>query len=124
MSQEIASFVLHSPINGKFCMHSLTHDEVTGSYAVIRHNVRTYQSAGIVEVVKGKVNAESALKKFADSQSSSDRHEGWRYFFEKTNLAPGTDPAQATRRRQAELEKRESKVSGDTDSSVRFPTNS
>jgi hypothetical protein len=77
----------------------------------------------VVEVVRGKQNAELALKKFADSQSSSDQHEGWRYFFEKTNLAAGTDPAQATRRRQAELEKRESKVADEADASIRFPSN-
>ena len=32
----------------------LTNDELKASYVVIRHNVRTYESAGVVEVVKGR----------------------------------------------------------------------
>jgi hypothetical protein len=54
------------------------------------------------------------LKKFEDSQSSADRHEGWRYFIEKTDLKPGTDPTQATHRRQTDLEVRESKARQET----------
>jgi len=88
----------------------LTNDELKASYVVIRHNVRTYESAGVVEVVKGRTNAESALKKFESDQNPADRHEGWRYFLEKTNLRAGTDPAEATELRQAELETRESKA--------------
>jgi len=42
-------------------------------------------------------------------QSPADRHEGWRYFLEKTDLKPGMDPAQATNLRQTDLEIRESK---------------
>lgn len=92
--------------NGLF----LTRDHLTASYAIIRHNIRTYQSAGVVAVVNGKHSAESELKKFEDFQDSSDRHEGWRYFIEKTNLKAGTDPTEATQRRQAELEGRELKA--------------
>jgi len=88
----------------------LTRDDLDASYAIILHNVRTYRSAGVVEVVRGKQNAELALKKFEDFQSSSDHYEGWRYFFEKTDLKPGTAPAEATHLRQAELEVRESKA--------------
>jgi len=58
-------------------------------------------------VIRGKRHAELELEKFEDSQDSSDRHEGWRYFIEKTNLKAGTDPAKATAHRQAELEGRE-----------------
>jgi hypothetical protein len=64
-------------------------------------------------VVKGRTNAESTLKRFEDNQSSADRHEGWRYFLEKTTLKAGTDPAEATVLRQAELETRESKAAQD-----------
>jgi hypothetical protein len=96
--------------NGLF----LTRDDLTASYAIIRHNIRTYQSAGVRAVVRGKQRAESELKKFEDSQDSSDRHEGWRYFIEKTDLEPGTDPIEATQRRQAELEWRESKALRET----------
>src|SRR5579859_5238218 len=86
----------------------LTRDELTASYAIIRHNVRTYRSAGVVAVIRGKQNAESELKNFQDSQGSADRHEGWRYFIEKTDQKAGTDPTEATHRRQEELEARES----------------
>jgi hypothetical protein len=88
----------------------LTHEELKASYVVIRHNVRTYESGGVVEVVKGRQNAESTLKNFEAEQSPSDRHEGWRFFLEKSTLKAGTDPAEATELRQAELERRESKA--------------
>ena len=61
-------------------------------------------------MVRGKQNAEAALRNFEESQSSSDRHEGWRYFLEKTELKAGTDPAQATHLRQTDLETRETKA--------------
>jgi hypothetical protein len=64
----------------------------------------------VIAVVRGKPRAESTLKAFQESQSSVDHHEGWRYFFEKTSVAAGTDPAEATKLRQAELELRESKA--------------
>jgi hypothetical protein len=92
--------------NGLF----LTRDESSRSYAIILHNVRTYRSAGVIKIVRGKRRAESALKEFVDAQNSSDYHEGWRYFFEKTDLPAGTDPAEATHLRQADLELRESKA--------------
>ena len=93
----------------------LTHDDAKTSYAIILHNIRTYRSAGVVEVVKGKQSAESALKKFEAAQSSTDRHEGWRYFFEKTEMKAGTDPEEATRLRQTELEVQESKALQETE---------
>jgi hypothetical protein len=34
----------------------------------------------------------------------------WRYLIDKTNLKAGTDPAEATRHRQADLEAGESKA--------------
>jgi len=71
----------------------------------------------VLAVVAGRHNAESELKKFEDFQDSSDRHEGWRYFIEKTNLKAGTDPAEATQRRQAELEGREAKALRQTNAS-------
>lgn len=92
--------------NGLF----LTRDDLTSSYAIVRYNSRTYRSAGVVAVVSGRRNADSELKKFEDSQGSLDRLEGWRYLIDRTNLKAGTDPAEATRHRQAELEARESKA--------------
>ena len=92
---------------------SLTPEELSHSYAIIRHNIRTYRSAGVVEVVKGKELAESTLQKLEACQDSSDQYEGWRYFIEKSDLQAGSDPAEATQRRQAELERRESKALGE-----------
>jgi hypothetical protein len=85
-------------------------DTTSASYVIIRHNIRTYQSAGVVAVVRGKQYAESTLKTFESSQNPADHHEGWRYFIERSNLKAGTDPTKATQLRQAELEVRESKA--------------
>lgn len=68
----------------------------------------------MVTVVRGKQNAEATVKELENSESSADRHEGWRYFIEKTEMKAGTDPAEATRRRQADLDKRESKAIEET----------
>ena len=92
----------------------LTINDSSASYAIIRHNVRTYRSDGVIAVIRGRQNAESELKKFEDAQDSSDRHEGWRYFIEKIDLKAGTDPAEATQHRQAQLEGRESKALAET----------
>ena len=88
----------------------LIRNEAKTFYAIIRHNVRTYVSAGIVEVIQGKLNAEAAVKQFELCQSSEDRHEGWRYFLEQTEIKPGTNLAEATSMRQRELELRESQA--------------
>ena len=96
----------------------MTREELQASYAIIRHNVRTYRSAGVVEVVKGKQLAESTLEKLQDCQDSADRYEGWRYFIEKTDQKPGISPAEATHQRQQELEVRESRAMQDTKTSV------
>jgi hypothetical protein len=87
----------------------LTPDENNGNYAIILHNVRTYRSAGVIAVIRSKRKAEDTVKEYEQAQSPSDHHEGWRYFIERTTLTPGTDPAEATNQRQAELELRESK---------------
>jgi hypothetical protein len=50
------------------------------------------------------------LRNYEESQSPADHHQGWRYFFERTDLKAGTDPAQATLLRQADLEQRECKA--------------
>jgi hypothetical protein len=44
-------------------------------------------------------------------QSSGDRQVGWRYLIaEESGLTPGMDPQQATRQRQMDLERRESRA--------------
>jgi hypothetical protein len=45
---------------------SMPREESNASYVTIRHNVRTYRSAGVVEVIKGRDEAEALLKKFAE----------------------------------------------------------
>jgi len=72
----------------------------------------------VVEVVKGKQLAESTVQNLEACQDSADRHEGWRYLIDKSDLMPGTDPAQATLMRQKELETRESKAMQETKPSV------
>ncbi len=64
----------------------------------------------MVQVTRGKLAAETTAKDYETSQSSEDRHAGWRYFIEKTGIKPGTNPAEATHRREAELETRERKA--------------
>jgi hypothetical protein len=95
----------------------LTTNHSRPAYAIICYNIRTYRSAGVVAVIGDKHQAELELKKFEDAQNSSDRHEGWRYLIDKTDLKAGTDPAEATLHRQAELEKREAKALRETDTS-------
>jgi hypothetical protein len=85
-------------------------DESKGSFAVIRYNIRTYESGGVMAVIRGKESAETVLKQFEQSQSSDDRHTGWRYFLEKTDLRAGMDPVEATNLRQSRLEMRESQA--------------
>lgn len=98
-----------------------TRDESTFSYAIIRHNVRTYESGGVVQVVRGKNSAETTVKQYEDSQSSEDRHAGWRFFPEKTEIKPGTSAVEATHRRQADLETRERKAQEDIDAAAPAP---
>jgi len=83
-------------------------DDSNGSFAIIRYNARTYESGGVMAVVKGRERAESIVKQFERSQSGEDRHTGWRYFMEKTDLRAGMDPAEATSVRQSRLDMRES----------------
>jgi hypothetical protein len=102
---------------------SLTRDELSASYAIIRHNIRTYRSDGVVAVVRGKQNAEATLNHLHNSQNSADHHEGWRYFIERSSIKAGTDPAEATVLRQAELEVRESRAIQEMDDGGSGPEN-
>ncbi len=88
--------------------------EAAVSFAVIRHNVRTYASGGVVDIVRGRQDAEAAMKRTEIQQSPEDRHAGWRYFLETTQLKAGMDPAEATHQRQMELEGRESEAARST----------
>jgi hypothetical protein len=55
------------------------------------------------------------MKNLEELQLSQDRLDGWRYFVEQTNQRTGTDPAQASQVRQAELESRETPAQLDAD---------
>ncbi len=89
---------------------SLTRDESKASFAIIRHNIRTYESGGVVAVIKGRDNAKLEVEHFEAGQSTEDRHAGWRYFLEKTHLKAGMNPEEATNLRQMDLENRESQA--------------
>jgi hypothetical protein len=78
------------------------------SFAVIRFNERTYQSAGVVAVIRGIEAAQRFLNDSDWCQSPEDRKVGWRHFLEETDLLPGMDPEKATKLRQTRLDLRES----------------
>jgi hypothetical protein len=83
-------------------------DHLKPSFAIVRFNSRTYESGGVVAVVKAHAAAEHLLRDYEFGQSEQDRHNGWRYFLEETDLAAGMDADEATKLRQARLERRES----------------
>jgi hypothetical protein len=85
-------------------------DKSESSFAVIQFNERTYQSAGVVAVIRGIEAAQSTLNDFDWCQSQEDRTVGWRYFLEETDLRPGMDPEKATKLRQVWLDLRESQA--------------
>jgi len=59
-------------------------------------------------VVKAHTAAEHLLRDYESGQSDQDRHNGWRYFLEETDLVSGMSADEATKLRQARLERRES----------------
>jgi len=59
-------------------------------------------------VVKAHTAAEHLLRDYEFGQSDQDRHNGWRYFLEETDLVSGMSADEATKLRQARLERRES----------------
>ena len=85
-------------------------DKCDSSFALIRFNERTYESAGVMAVIKGMQAAQKTLTDFDWCQSQEDRREGWRYFLEETDLRPGMDPEKATKLRQLRLDLQESQA--------------
>ena len=83
-------------------------DKSESSFAVVRFNERTYQSGGVVAVIKGIDVAQRTLDDFGWSQSEENRRAGWRYFLEATDLRPGMDPEEATKLRQVRFDLQES----------------
>jgi hypothetical protein len=82
-------------------------DKSMASFAVVRFNERTYQSGGVMAVIKGTESAERTLNDFDWCQSDDNRRAGWRYFLEATDLPPGMDPEKATTLRQVRLDLQE-----------------
>jgi hypothetical protein len=83
-------------------------DHLKCSFAIVCFNSRTYESGGVMAVVKAHAAAEHLLRDYEFSQSEQDRHNGCRYFLEETDLASGMNADEATKLRQARLERRES----------------
>jgi hypothetical protein len=79
-------------------------DKSDSSFAVVRFNGRTYQSGGVVAVIKRIRIAQRTLDDFDWCQSEENRRAGWCYFLEKTDLPPGMDPEKATTLRQARFD--------------------
>jgi hypothetical protein len=82
-------------------------DKANSSFAVVRFNEQTYQSGGVVAVIKGIEPARTTLNDFDGCQSEENRRAGWRYFLEKTDLSPGMDPEKATTLRQVRFDLQE-----------------
>jgi hypothetical protein len=83
-------------------------DKSEFSFAVVRFNEQTYESGGVVAVIKGTTAAERSLNDFDWCLSEENRRAGWRYFLEKTYLRPGMNPEKATELRQRLLDLQES----------------
>lgn len=81
------------------------------SFAVVGFNERTYQSGGVVAVIKGIEAAQRTLNDFDWCQSEENRRAGWRYFLEETDLRPGMNPEKATELRQVRLDLQDSQAS-------------
>jgi len=79
------------------------------SFAIVRYNRRTFQSGGVVAVVRGRAAAQKLLLAFEGNQGEEESHAGWSYFLEETDLAPGMEADKATRVRQARLDRLDSR---------------
>jgi hypothetical protein len=83
-------------------------DHLQSSFAIIRFNSRTYESGGVMAVLQVHTAAENLMRDYEVGQCEEDRYNGWRYFLEETDLAPGMNAEDATKLRQVRLERRES----------------
>jgi hypothetical protein len=83
-------------------------DKSESSFAVVRFNEQTYQSGGVVAIIKGIEAAQRTLNDFDWCLSEENRRAGWCYFLEETDLRPGMEPEKATKLRQVRLDLQES----------------
>jgi hypothetical protein len=93
-------------------------DKSEPSFAVVRFNERTYQSGGVVAVIKGIEAAQRSLNDFDWCQSEEHRWAGWRYFLEETDPRPGMDLERATTLRQVRLDLQETEPSCSRDNAL------
>ena len=90
-------------------------DKSEFSFAVVRFDERTYESGGVVAVIKGIEAAQRTLNDFDWCQSEENRRVGWLYFLEETDLRPGMNPEKATELRQRQLDLQETEPSCSSD---------
>ena len=69
-------------------------------FAIVRYNRLTYQSGGVMAIIRGRGKAETEVAQFESEQSIEDRFAGWGYFLEQTDFQPGMDLQKATSLRQ------------------------
>jgi hypothetical protein len=79
-------------------------------FAIIRYNLRTYESGEVVAVLRGRSRTETTIRQLNEERSPADLHAGWAYFIERTTLRPGMSLEKATTLRQTRLDARESKA--------------
>jgi hypothetical protein len=72
-------------------------DNAESAFAVVRFNERTYQSWGVLAVIKGIDAAQRTLGDFEVGLSEENKRVGWCYFLEEADLRPGMDPEKATK---------------------------
>jgi hypothetical protein len=82
-------------------------DKSGSSFAVVRFNERTYESSGVVAVIKGIEAAQRTLNDFDWCQSEETQRAVWLHFLEETELRPGMDPEKATKLRKVRLDLQE-----------------
>ena len=88
------------------------------SFAIVGFNERTYQSGGVVAVIKGIEAAQRTLNDFDWCQREENRRAGWRYFLEETELLPGMDAEKATTLRQVRFDLQETEPSCSRDNAL------
>ena len=79
-------------------------------FAIVRYNRLTYQSGGVMAIVKGRGKAETGVAQFESELSIEDRFAGWGYFLEQTDFQPGMDLQKATSLRQTRQDAIETKT--------------
>jgi hypothetical protein len=79
-------------------------------FAIVRYNRLTYQSGGVMAIIRGRGKAETEVAQFESEQSIEDRFGGWGFFLEPTDFHPGMDLERATSLRQTRQDVIETKA--------------